>query len=244
MVDLAQLEKLIAAGESVEREFKSDRRQISDNASYEEVVALANTDGGLLLIGVEDDGTVTGAKQRHDGTTDPIKLQAAIFNNTVPSINTRVCVVRHPQGQVVAIEVDPYPEPCATSAGKSLHRTIGPDGKPQTVPFYPRDQRTRRVALGLLDFSAQVMEGATFDNLDPLAFERLRQTIARLRGDRSLLELKEKELAKALRLVETRGAAAWRPTSRGCSCWGARRSSANSCPRTRCSSRSWTSRAT
>src|SRR4030042_513999 len=110
MVDLAQLEKLIAAGESVEREFKSDRRQISDNAIYEEVVALANTDGGLLLIGVDDDGPGTGAKQRTGSTPDPIKLQAAIFNNTVPSINTRVSVVRHPQGQVVAIEVAPYPE--------------------------------------------------------------------------------------------------------------------------------------
>jgi len=204
MLDLAQLLDLIAAGEAAGREFKSDRQQISDGTIYEEVVAMANADGGTLLIGVEDDGTVTGARARHGRSTDPPKLQAAIFNNTVPNINTRVSLVQHPQGTVIAIEVDPYPEPCATATGKSLRQTIGADGKPQTVPFYPRDQRTRRVDLGLLDFSAQVMEAATFESLDPLAFEQMRQEVARLRGDRSLLELGDRELAQALRLVETR----------------------------------------
>ncbi|MGM0489905.1 MAG: RNA-binding domain-containing protein, partial [Planctomycetota bacterium] len=204
MKELDQLEKLIAAGESLDREFKSDRQQISDRVIYEEVVALANTDGGTLLIGVEDDGEVTGAKPRHGKTTDPTKLRAAIFNNTVPNVNTRVHVLTHPQGPVIAIEVDPYPEPCATASGKSLRRTVRADGKPQTVPFYPRDQRSRRSSLGLLDFSAQVVESATFTSFDPLAFERLRQAVARLRGDRRLLELENKELAQALRLVETR----------------------------------------
>ena len=202
-MDLTQLENLIAAGESVEREFKSDRCKISDKTIYEEVVALANTDGGVLLIGVEDDGTVTGAQPRHGRTTDPTKLRAAIFNNTVPNVNTRIHVPVHPQGPVIVIEVDSYPEPCATASGKSLRRTVGADGKPQTVPFYPRDQRTRRVSLGLLDFSAQAMESATFDSLDPLAFERLRQAVVRLRGDRALLALDDKELAKALQLVGT-----------------------------------------
>jgi ATP-dependent DNA helicase RecG len=77
------------------------------------------------------------------------------------------------------------------------------DGKPQTVPFYPRDQRSRRTDMGLLDFSAQVVENATMGNLDPLEFERLRQTIARLHGDQTLLQLPDPELAKALRLVES-----------------------------------------
>jgi len=203
-MDVERLQELISASEGLEREFKSDRRQISDNEVYEEIVALANTHGGVLLIGVEDDGTVTGAHQRHGNTTDPVRLQSAIFNNTVPNINTRVSVVEHPNGLVLAIEVDTYPEPCATASGKCVHRTTLPDGKPQTVPYYPRDQRSRRIDLGLLDFSAQLMESTSFGDLDPLEFERLRQTIARLQGDRSLLKLSDGEVAKALRLVESR----------------------------------------
>ncbi|MDO8871986.1 MAG: hypothetical protein Q7V05_04540 [Methanoregula sp.] len=48
---------------------------------------------------------------------------------------------------------------------------------------------------------------ATFDDFDPLEFERVRQTVTKLRGDRTLLEHSNEELAKALRLVETRNEA-------------------------------------
>ena len=167
-MDLNRLEEIIAGGEAIDQEFKSDRRQLSDAQIYEEVVALANSRGGTLLIGIEDDGTVSGTHRRHGTSTQPLRLQSAIFNNTVPNINTRVSVVRHPDGEVIAIEVDPYPEPCATQSGKSLRRAIKSDGKPESVPFYPRDHRSHRIDLGLLDFSAQPMEQAGFDALDPL----------------------------------------------------------------------------
>jgi ATP-dependent DNA helicase RecG len=205
VINLDHLSDLIATGESLQVEFKSDQRQISDAEIYEEVVALANTLGGTVLIGVEDDGTVTGAHGRHGTTTDSVRLQAAIFNNTVPNVNTRISIVPHPNGNVIAIEVDTYPEPCATAQGRSVHRIVGPDGKPQTVPFYPHDQRSRRIGLGLMDFSAQVIDAASFESLDPLEFERLRRTIRQLHGDRALLELSDRQIAQAMRLVETKG---------------------------------------
>ena len=154
-----------------------------------------------MLIGVEDDGLITGAHHRHGANTDPMKMQSAIFNNTVPNINTSIHLILHPNGFVIAIEVDAYPEPCATASGKALRRAIG-DGKPQSVPFYPRDQRSRRIDLGLMDFTAQTISNMTFADFDPLEFERLRQTINRLHGDTALLELSNEEIAGALRLVE------------------------------------------
>ena len=135
MIDIEHLEKLIAMGESLEREFKSDKNRLSDKDIYEEVVAMANTKGGILLIGVEDDGAITGSQARHGEVTDPIKLQGAIFNNTVPSINTRNSIVELEDKSIIVIEVDSYPEPCSTASGKSLRRTIRTDGKPQSVPL-------------------------------------------------------------------------------------------------------------
>jgi len=205
MIDPERFKQLIMAGESLEREFKSDRKQISDSKIYEEVVAMANTRGGVIFIGVEDDGTVTGAKPRHGASTIPSRLQSAIFNNTIPNINTKVCVASHTDGDILCVEVPLVPEPCSTASGKSLRRIVGPDGKPQTVPFYPRDQRSRRIDMGLLDFSDQPIDDSSFDDLDPLEFERLRQAISRLRGDRTLTELSNEEIAKALRLVVTKG---------------------------------------
>ena len=73
-MDLERLRQILDAGESLSVEFKSDSKQISDSTIYEEIVAFANTEGGVLCIGVEDDGSITGAKPRHDGTTDPIRL--------------------------------------------------------------------------------------------------------------------------------------------------------------------------
>ncbi len=152
-MDQARLQEVIDGGESLTVEFKSDRGRISDSSIYEEIVALANSDGGVLVLGVEDDGTMTGAKPRHGHTTDPLKLQAAVFNNTSPNVNTRVSVIAIGANPVIAIEVDRYPESCATASGKALRRAIKADGTPETRPFFPYEQRVRRVELGLVDYS-------------------------------------------------------------------------------------------
>ena len=43
--------------EDLRTEFKSDVKKLSEETIVEAVVALANTEGGTLYIGVEDDGT-------------------------------------------------------------------------------------------------------------------------------------------------------------------------------------------
>jgi len=213
MMTYEELLHLIAAGESLTTEFKSDeRRMIEDAEIYENVVCMANAQGGRILIGVEDSGRITGARQRHGVSTDPIKIQSAIFNNTEPRINTRVYQVETPDlsaatapvplRNILVIEVDPYPEICATKAGKCVRRVMSVQG-PQCAPFYPHEHIGRRASLGLLDFSAKPCQDAVFADLNPLEFERLRQTIQRLHGDAVLLDLTDLELAKALQLVET-----------------------------------------
>ncbi len=202
-MDEARVRCLAAEGESLTVEFKSDiRRQVNDRTIYENVVCFANSEGGVLLIGVEDDGRITGARFRHDGATSPARLQAAIFNNTEPHVNTRVSVFILTEGHVIAIEVDPFPEVCMTGAGVCLHRVMTTDG-PSCQPYFPHQQLGRRITLGLHDLTSQPCPDATFQSLDPLQFERARQVIERFRGDRTLLELDNEEMAKALGLVES-----------------------------------------
>lgn len=206
-LDAAGVERLIRAGESLTVEFKADWRQaLADREIYETMVCLANTRGGALLIGVENDGRVTGARPRHEPSTQPRLLQAAIFNNTVPPINTRVSLHALEGGTVIAVEVDSYPEICATRDGRCLRRVMG-TREPECQPFYPYEHTGRRADLGLLDYSAQLVEDASWSDLDPLEIERLRQTVERRRGDAALLALDDRQLVQALRLVETRGGA-------------------------------------
>jgi len=54
-----EIDKLIQQGESLSLEFKSDLKCLPDRDLVAVVVSLANTDGGNLLLGVEDDGSVT-----------------------------------------------------------------------------------------------------------------------------------------------------------------------------------------
>ena len=50
---------LIPERETMEVEFKSDLKKLSDSDLVDAVVAFANTNGGDLYLGVEDDGRVT-----------------------------------------------------------------------------------------------------------------------------------------------------------------------------------------
>ena len=51
--------------ESLTVEFKSDRKRLPDDELVQALVGLANTQGGDLWLGVEDDGTPTGLHSNH-----------------------------------------------------------------------------------------------------------------------------------------------------------------------------------
>ena len=188
--------------ESLGIEFKSDRKTIGDNIIVEEVVALANTDGGVLFVGVEDDGTPTGAQPSH---RDPIRISAMIANRTVPPVQVRSEVISGPT-PILRVEVPRSLSIIATSSGKMLRRRIKEDGTPASVPMYPYEITTRLSDLGRLDFSAQPIPDATRDDFNPVERERLRSIIRSTRNsDKSLLELDDEELDRALGLTVTIG---------------------------------------
>ncbi len=153
-------------------------------------------------MGVEDDGRVTGARPRHGKQTDPAKLQALIRSRTVPGLEVSIASVATPQGEVLCLSVPRSATVVATSDGVCLRRVVAGHG-PQCLPYYPHQHAGRGTALGVEDFSAQLCREAGWRALDPLQFERARQLIAALRGDAALLELDDREMAKALRVVET-----------------------------------------
>ncbi|BAD55532.1 AlbA family DNA-binding domain-containing protein [Nocardia farcinica] len=78
------MRQLAAAGEPMTVEFKRGASgKFNDADLVEAVVCLANGEGGTLLIGVEDDGRITGAAPRHDHT-DPRRIDGLIAARTVP----------------------------------------------------------------------------------------------------------------------------------------------------------------
>ena len=187
--------------ESLSVEFKSDRKTISENVIVEEVVALSNTEGGDLYIGVEDNGEVTGVQAQHQ---DAIKMAALVANRTVPPVSVRPEILELDGLPVLHLEVPQSASIIATSSGRILRRRIKSDGKPASVPMYPFEITTRLSDLGRLDLTAQAVPDSTIDDFDPVELTHLRRIVEDSRNsDKSLLELSDEELRRALRLTTT-----------------------------------------
>lgn len=203
--------RMIPLKESLTVEFKSDIKKYGDADLFEDVVAFANTDGGDLYLGVEDDGTITGVHKEH---SNPITLSAYIANNTVPPISARTEIIEE-ERPVLKISVPKsYGGIAATRSGKMLRRRMKSDNTPENVPMYPTEIVTRLSDLRLLDYSAMLVLDGTLSDIDPLEVERLRRIILSYDGDKALLELEDEELLKALGFIREQNRVLY-PTAAG-----------------------------
>ncbi|RSX58852.1 ATP-dependent DNA helicase [Bifidobacterium samirii] len=183
-------------------EFKSERSgPIDDSVIIANVVAFANTSGGTLYLGIEDDGTPTGVSRGHRNIT---QLAAYIFNNTVPPVQTRPVILGDGDLRVVAIGVDESSQLTCTKGGRVMHRVLKANGEPEVVTMYPYEFVSRLSSIGSYDYSAQPAPEAVLTDLDPQARDMLREGIARTHSDDDMLSLSDADFDGALGLTTRR----------------------------------------
>ena len=196
------MNRIIPEKETLTIEFKSDLKKLEDSDIFDAVVAFANTEGGDLYLGVEDNGEITGVHSSHK---NPITLSAYIANHTVPPVSIRAEIVEDTTPVLkISVPKNSY-SIVATSSGKILRRRIKADGTPENVPMFPTEISTRLSDLRLLDYSVLPLQEATIDDFDPIEIERLKNNILSYNGDKTLLELSDIELFKALGFVKEEG---------------------------------------
>ncbi len=194
---------MIPKKESLTVEFKSDRGPLSDRELIETVVCMANSEGGVIYLGVEDDGRVTGVHKNHESYQG---LAAMIANRTVPPVHVVVMPLIQDDGKLVLrIEAPKLSQIIATSDGVIKRRRLQSDGDPECVPFLPHEFNSRLANFRKTDISALGVPEATLDDLDPVQRARLRQFIERNSGDEVLLELDDERFDSALGLVVREG---------------------------------------
>ena len=200
-------ERRIPTRETLEIEFKSDLKKLSETELIDTIVALSNTDGGELYVGVEDDGTPTGVHKTHSNAT---QLSALVANKTVPPVPARVSTLLLDSNgsedkagkMVVVVEVPRSKAIVASTDGKIMRRRLKADGTPESVPFYPYEIITRLSTIGQLDYSAFPVPDTSLDDFSPEELLRLRSILERNRNsDQTLLELDDEEMLAALRMT-------------------------------------------
>jgi ATP-dependent DNA helicase RecG len=201
----------LRCGRGIDLEFAGElAAPLPDADLIAAVVGLANRAGGdgpgRLLVGVEPDGRVSGARPRHAGATDPLLVQALIANGTQPALHCPVARVRLEEGEVLVVEVPPARGPVGTAAGTYIRRALGADGKPTSFPYHFHEMQARQAEQARLDYSALPLPEAGWQDLDPLEFERFRRWVreSQGRGEGDLARLADRELARVLGAVEER----------------------------------------
>ncbi|MFH0899770.1 MAG: RNA-binding domain-containing protein [Pseudomonadota bacterium] len=199
---MGSLDDLIAGGEALAVEFKSD---VNDTELVETVVCLANRGGGTLLVGVDDDGTIKGARPRNGRITDPRRVEALISNSTRPSLGVQAAVEEAQGKPVLIIKVPAAIVPTGTSSGRYLRRALGGDGRPACVPFFVFETTGHG---HLHDPASAVVPSATWGDLDSLEIERFRRFVRESggRGDNALVDISDEDLCRALGGLDANGA--------------------------------------
>lgn len=117
----SDLERLVTAGEGEYVEFK--RRVPAGERIVKEVVALANTGGGKLLLGVGDDGSIPGVR---DPGEERFVFERALDRHCDPPIDYTILLVRRQDGsEVLVVDVPESPE--------KPHYLVDADGPDRTA---------------------------------------------------------------------------------------------------------------
>lgn len=100
MITDTQIFQIIAQGENSGVEFK--REDVSADALAKEIVAFANSSGGVILLGVEDDSAIGGITHSH---TKEEWVSNIVSNNVTPALDISSTMVEVEGKKVFHIEV-------------------------------------------------------------------------------------------------------------------------------------------
>ena len=180
-MDAELLSRLLARDEGQFLEFKSAyerpggvdlRRRKATAVAWdiaETLSAMANADGGTLLLGVEQDRTVTGVDYPDDKLT---LLRQATHNLLRPPLKAHLTELIHEGRRILAFEVDSSLVPHQLTDGRYLLRV-----RDQNLPF-PADQIAvlKRARAGG-QYERQFVHEARFEDLDPHLLARFAQRL-------------------------------------------------------------------
>ena len=193
---LLDIRKIIKAGEINTVEFKSWKKTPNYKEMIEllvkEAVGLTNTKGGIILVGVEDDGEITGCTK-----FDTQKIVEAIYDKTIPKLFTDIEVYKLDDKEIISISVEKSSEIISTSNGITYRRL----GK-NTKPYYPSEYSSNKIEGFKGDYSAKIIEHSCEADIDFVEVENLKRKLQSRDKDSTLYNLDDLTFLKDLELIK------------------------------------------
>lgn len=165
-----QIQQIIEKGEGLKVEFKEAKDSVP-KSMYESVVSFSNTDGGTILLGVDDDGNVTGVER---GASLQMQKDIASTLNSRDCINPPLYIqpieVEHSDGLVLAIQIQSSSQ-VHDHAGKVYIREVDSD-----IDITANQQKTSDIYLRKRNFfsESQIYPFLRLEDFDEKLFKRAR----------------------------------------------------------------------
>lgn len=188
--------QVISAGETNTVEFKSwtnrsEFKKVID-LLVKEAVGLANTKGGIILVGVEDDGTITGCPE-----FDEQVIIESIYDKTMPKLFTDIEVLTVESNRIFKITVEKSSKVISTSNG-IVYKRLGKN----TKPWYPSEYSSNKTTGFKGDYSARIIEDSGKDDIDFIEVKNLKRKLQSRDKGSTLYNLDDISFLEDLELIK------------------------------------------
>ena len=175
----SDIEKIIAQGEGISVEFKVAGKKVPASL-YETVVSFANTNGGIILLGVDDDGNTTGISPENK-----VKFLKNIATalNSIDNVNQVLYLnptAIEYDGQTVIVVQVPASSQVHDHSGRVYIREYETD-----IDVTGNQHKIRELFLkkGTIYTETHIYHGLQMSDLDETLFDKARNLIRSNRAD-------------------------------------------------------------
>lgn len=191
-MELSHIKDIIRKGEGLSVEFKEAYDTVS-SSFYETVVSFSNCDGGIILLGVDDNGTVKGI--------DP-GASVRIQKNIITALNSRDCInppiyvqpftIEHPEGLIMIVQI-PASSQVHDHSGIIYSREFESD-----INITNNYQKISDLYLRKRAFfsEAKIYPHLGMKDLEPSLFAKARQIIRNNKSDHPWLLVNEEQMLR------------------------------------------------
>jgi ATP-dependent DNA helicase RecG len=191
-MDAIDFENIIAQGEGVTVEYKEAKEKIPISL-YETVVSFANTNGGVILLGVSDDGNVQGIQPENK-----IKFLKNIAtalndkNNINPVLYLNPTTVEYKNKTVIVVQV-PATSQVHNHAGRVYIREYEVD-----IDVTNNQNMIRHLFLkkGTIYTETHIYSGVKMLDMDESLFDKARNLIRSNRSDHPWLTVSNEQMLR------------------------------------------------